>query len=180
VELLCKREGEADVDFLREVVAVLVRGIMETEVTEKTGTGYGERSPEWVTQRNGYQLRPWDAWVGTLELRIPKVRKGSYYPSLLEPWRWSERSCRWCSRHMWRSIGPAVDDLVKSLGCEGISKSQVSRICQELDSLVEAFLTRPLDGGAVPLCLGGRIDSEGEGSGPHRHCQRGDSHCNEQ
>ena len=149
VELLRKREGEADVDFLREAVAVLVRSVMEAEVTEKTGAGYGERSPERVTQRNGYRARPWDTRVGTLELRIPKVREGSYYPSLLEPRRRSERALLSVVQQAYvEGVSTRrVDDLVKSLGCEGISKSQVSRICEELDGMVEAFLTRPLDGG---------------------------------
>ena len=149
VELLRKREGEADVDFLREAVAVLVRSVMEAEVTEKTGAGYGERSPERVTQRNGYRARPWDTRVGTLELRIPKVREGSYYPSLLEPRRRSERALLSVVQQAYvEGVSTRrVDDLVKSLGCEGISKSQVSRICEELDGMVAAFLTRPLDGG---------------------------------
>ena len=148
VEFLHKREGEADVDFLREAVGVLVRGIMEAEVKEQTGASYGERTPERLTQRNGYRQRPWDTRVGTLELRIPKVREGSYYPSLLEPRRRSERALLSVVQQAYiEGVSTRrVDDLVKSLGCEGISKSQVSRICQELDVMVEAFLTRPLDG----------------------------------
>ncbi|NLE95705.1 MAG: IS256 family transposase, partial [Dehalococcoidia bacterium] len=100
-------------------------------------------------QRNGYRARPWDTRVGTLELRIPKVREGSYYPSLLEPRRRSERALLSVVQQAYiEGVSTRrVDDLVKSLGCEGISKSQVSRICQELDGMVEAFLTRPLDGG---------------------------------
>ncbi len=149
VEYLRKRREEPDVDFLREALAMLVRAIMEAEVTEKTGAGYGECSPERVTQRNGYRTRPWDTRVGTLELRIPKVREGSYYPSLLEPRRRSERALLSVVQQAYiEGVSTRrVDDLVKSLGCEGISKSQVSRICQELDGMVEAFLTRPLDGG---------------------------------
>ena len=149
VEYLRKRGGEPDVDFLREAMGVLMRGIMEAEVTEKVGAGYGERTPERVTQRNGYRTRPWDTRVGTLELRIPKVREGSYYPSPLEPRRRSERALLSVVQQAYiEGVSTRrVDDLVKSLGCEGISKSQVSRICQELDGMVEAFLTRPLDCG---------------------------------
>ena len=131
---------------------MLVDGIMDAEVSARTGAEYGERSPERVTQRNGYRSRAWDTRVGTMELHIPKLREGSYFPSLLEPRRRSERallaviqqayvegvSTRW------------VDDLIKALGCEGISKSQVSRICQELDVVVDGFLGRPLDGGPYP------------------------------
>jgi putative transposase len=148
VEYLRKRGEEPDVDFLREAMGVMMRGIMEAEVTEKTGADYGERTPERLTQRNGYRARPWDTRVGTVELRIPKVRDGSYYPSLLEPRRRSERALLAVVQQAYiEGVSTRrVDDLVKSLGCEGISKSQVSRMCQELDSMVEAFLTRPLDG----------------------------------
>ena len=90
--LLRKRGVEGDVDFLREALAVLMQAIMEAEVTEQVGADYGERTPERLTQRNGYRPRPWDTRVGTLGLRIPKLREGSYFPSLLEPRRRSERA----------------------------------------------------------------------------------------
>jgi len=149
LELLRKRAIDADMDFLREAMGVLVQAIMEAEVVSKTGAGYGERTPERVTQRNGYRSRPWDTRVGTLDLRIPKLREGSYFPSLLEPRRRSERALLSLVQQAYvEGVSTRrVDDLVKALGCEGISKSQVSRICQELDSVVEAFLSRPLDGG---------------------------------
>jgi putative transposase len=125
---------------------------MEAEVVSKTGAGYGERTSERLTQRNGYRLRPWDTRVGTLDLHIPKLREGSYFPSLLEPRRRSERALLSVVQQAYvEGISTRrVDDLVKALGCEGISKSQVSRICQELDTVVEAFLDRPLDGGPYP------------------------------
>jgi len=147
--LLRKRGLEGDVDFLREALAVLVQAIMEAEVTERVGAGYGERAPERLTQRNGYRPRPWDTRVGTLGLRIPKLREGSYFPSLLEPRRRSERALLSVVQQAYvEGVSTRrVDDLVKALGCDGISKSQVSRICQELDVVVEAFLGRPLDGG---------------------------------
>jgi transposase-like protein len=152
VELLRKGAMEADVDFLREAMAVLVRAIMEAEVVSKTGAGYGERTGERLTRRNGYRLRSWDTRVGTLGLRIPKLREGSYFPSLLEPRRRSERALLSVVQQAYvEGVSTRrVDDLVKALGCEGISKSQVSRVCQELDSVVEAFLDRPLDGGPYP------------------------------
>ena len=105
------------------------------------------------TQRNGYRSRAWDTRVGTMELHIPKLREGSYFPSLLEPRRpqASELCWRSFSRPTWKVYPQGrVDDLVKALGCEGISKSQVSRICQELDVVVDGFLGRPLDGGPYP------------------------------
>jgi putative transposase len=152
LELLRKRAMDADMDFLREAMGVLVQAIMEAEVVGKTGAGYGERTADRVTQRNGYRLRPWDTRVGTLDLHIPKLREGSYFPSLLEPRRRSERAllCVVQQAYVEGVSTRRVDDLVKALGCEGISKSQVSRICQELDSMVESFLGRPLDGGPYP------------------------------
>ena len=111
-----------------------------------------ERSPERVTQRNGYRSRAWDTRVGTMELQIPKLREGSYFPSLLEPRRRSERALLAVIQQAYvEGVSTRrVDDLVKALGCEGISKSQVSRICSELDEVVEDFLGRPLDGGSYP------------------------------
>jgi putative transposase len=149
LELVRKAAAEADVDFLREALGVLVRAIMEAEVTTQVGAGYGERDSERLTQRNGYRPRPWDTRVGTLELRIPKIRQGSYFPSLLEPRRRSERALLSVVQQAYvEGVSTRrVDDLVKALGCEGISKSQVSRICQELDTVVEAFLGRSLDSG---------------------------------
>ena len=91
-ELMRKRGVDGDVDFLREALRVLVEEIMEADVSSRTGAGYGERNPERVTQRNGYRSRAWDTRVGTMELQIPKLREGSYFPSLLEPRRRSERA----------------------------------------------------------------------------------------
>ena len=126
---------------------------MDAEVSSKIGAEYGERSPERVTQRNGYRSRAWDTRVGTMELHIPKLREGSYFPSLLEPRRRSERALLAVIQQAYvEGVSTRrVDDLVKALGCEGISKSQVSRICQELDVVVDGFLGRPLDGGPYPV-----------------------------
>ncbi|MCH7945161.1 MAG: transposase [Armatimonadetes bacterium] len=104
----------------------------------------------WSGSRNtANRPRPWDTRVGTLDLHIPKVREGSYFPSLLEPRRRSERALLAVVQQAYvEGVSTRkADALVKSLGCEGISKSQVSRICQELDATVESFLGRPLDGG---------------------------------
>ena len=144
LELLRKETPDADLDFLHEGLRVLIQAVMEAEVTSKTGASLGERSPEWLTHRNGYRDRPWDTRVGTLDLRIPKVREGSYFPSLLEPcWR-SERALLAVVQQAYvEGVSTRrVEDLVQALGCEGISKSQVSRICQELDCLVNSFLGR--------------------------------------
>ena len=152
LELLRKGGMDGDVDFLREALRVLVEGIMDAEVSSRIGAEYGERSPERVTQRNGYRSRAWDTRVGTMELHIPKLREGSYFPSLLEPRRRSERALLAVIQQAYvEGVSTRrVDDLVKALGCEGISKSQVSRICQELDVVVDGFLGRPLDGGPYP------------------------------
>ena len=126
---------------------------MDAEVSSRIGAEYGERSPERVTQRNGYRSRAWDTRVGTMELHIPKLREGIYFPSLLEPQRRSERALLAVIQQAYVegvSTRRRVDDLVKALGCEGISKSQVSRICQELDVVVDGFMGRPLDGGPYP------------------------------
>ena len=152
LELVRNQAEDADVDFLREAMGVLVQAIMEAEVAVQIGAEHGERSPSRLTQRNGYRPRPWDTRVGTLELQIPRVREGSYFPTLLEPRRRSERALLAVVQQAYvEGVSTRkVDALVKSLGCEGISKSQVSRICQELDQAVESFLGRPLDGGPYP------------------------------
>ena len=152
LELLRKEATDADLDFLREGLRVLIQAVMEAEVATKTGASFGERSSERITYRNGYRARPWDTRVGTLELQVPKVREGSYFPSLLEPRRRSERALLAVVQQAYvEGVSTRrVEDLVQALGCEGISKSQVSRICQELDGVVESFLGRPLDGGPYP------------------------------
>ena len=150
LELLRKRGVDGDVDFLREALRVLMDAIMDAEVSARIGAEHGERSPDRLTHRNGYRSRAWDTRVGTMELRIPKLREGSYFPSLLEPRRRSEKALLAVIQQAYvEGVSTRrVDDLVKALGCEGISKSQVSRICGELDRVVDSFLDRPLAGGA--------------------------------
>ena len=149
LELLRKQAAGGDLDFLREAVAVLAEAVMEAEVAAQAGAAYGERSPERITRRNGYRPRRWDTRAGTIELHIPKLRQGSYFPALLEPRRRAERALLAVVQQAYvEGVSTRrVDDLVRSLGCEGISKSQVSRICAELDTVVTSFLERPLDGG---------------------------------
>ena len=152
LELLRKRGMDGDVDLLREALRVLVDGIMDAEVSAQIGAQHGERSPERVTYRNGYRNRTWDTRVGTMELHIPKLREGSYFPSLLEPRRRSEKALLSVIQQAYvEGVSTRrVDDLIKALGCDGISSSQVSRICGDLDEVVESFLGRPLDGGPYP------------------------------
>ena len=137
---------EHDGDVLREGVRVLAQALMETEVTELVGAERYERTDERTAHRNGSRARTWDTRVGTLELAVPKVRPGSYYPSLLQPRRRAEQALRPVVQEAYiHGVSTRkVDELVKALGLDGISKSQVSRICQELDAVVEPFRTRQL------------------------------------
>ena len=131
LDTLRKALASGDVDFLREGVRVLAQAVMETEVTELTGVPRGERDPDArLTHRNGYRARPWDTRVGTIELAIPRVRDGSYFPSLLDPRRRAERALLAvvCEAYVAGVSTRRVDDLVRSLGIAGISKSEVSRM----------------------------------------------------
>src|SRR5688500_9574527 len=147
-ELLRKGEVERDADFLREGVRVLAQALMEAEVAQHVGAERYERSPERRGERNGHRERPWDTRVGSIELRVPRVRDGGYFPALLEPRRRAERALAAVVQEAYvQGVSTRrVDEVVKALGMEGISKSQVSRICAALDAEVERFRTRPLAG----------------------------------
>ncbi|MCI0345168.1 MAG: IS256 family transposase [Chloroflexi bacterium] len=153
LETVRKAIAEGDVDFLREGVRVLAQAVMEAEVSELTGLPHGERDPDRrLTHRNGYRERRWDTRVGTVELAIPRVRDGSYFPSLLDPRRRAERALLAVVQEAY-VLGVStrrVDDLVRALGLDGISKSEVSRMCAALDGEVEAFRCRPLGDQAYP------------------------------
>jgi transposase-like protein len=139
---------EQDGDVLREGVRVLAQALMETEVTALVGAERHERTEDRTAYRNGTRVRTWDTRVGTVDLAIPKVRPGTYFPSLLQPRRRTERALLTVVQEAYvHGVSTRkVDDLVKALGLDGISKSEVSRICTELDPVVEAFRTRPLTG----------------------------------
>ena len=147
-DLLRKAELQGDVDFLREGVRVLAQQLMELEVAQHVGAERYERTAERLGERNGYRDRTWDTRVGSIELRVPRVRDGSYFPSLLEPRRRGERALVAVVQEAYvQGVSTRrVDDLVKALGMTGISKSQVSRLCKDLDAEVERFRTRPLVG----------------------------------
>jgi putative transposase len=121
---------------------------MELEVEGLTGAGYGEKSQERLAQRNGYRERDWETRAGTVELRIPKLRKGSYFPGFLEPRRMAEKALTAVVQEAYvHGVSTrSVDDLVQAMGMTGISKSQVSRLCAEIDDKVKAFLGRPIEG----------------------------------
>jgi transposase-like protein len=153
LETMRKAGTDGDADFLRQSVRVLAEAVMEAEVTELTGVPKGVRDPEHrSTHRNGYRERRWDTRVGTIGLAVPRVRDGSYFPSLLEPRRRAERAMLAVVQEAY-VLGVStrrVEDLVEALGVDGISKSQVSRICAALDAEVEAFRGRSLAGEAYP------------------------------
>ncbi len=134
-------------DFLREGVRMLAQALMDLDVTQRLGAGRHERTPERTGQRNGYRDRQWDTRVGTIDLRVPRVRDSGYIPSLLEPRRRAERALLAVVQEAYvQGISTRrVDALVQALGMEGISKSQVSRVCADLDQEVEAFRTRRLE-----------------------------------
>lgn len=141
-------EKSSDADLLREMVGFTAQRLMALEVEGLTGASLGERSPDRINQRNGYRDRLWETRAGTVELRIPKLRKGSYFPGFLEPRRLAEKALAAVVQEAYvHGVSTrSVDDLVQAMGMSGISKSQVSRLCEEIDEKVKAFLARPLEG----------------------------------
>jgi transposase-like protein len=141
-------EKSADADLLREMIGFAAEKLMALEVGAATGAGYGEKNALRLAQRNGYRDRDWETRAGTVELRIPKLRTGSYFPSFLEPRRMAEKALTAVIQEAYiQGISTrSVDDLVKAMGMSGVSKSQVSRLCEEIDVKVKAFLDRPIEG----------------------------------
>ena len=145
VELLQK---SGDSDFLRAVAEAVLQILMETDVEGLIGAGRHERSAERLNYRNGYRDRTFDTRLGPLSLRIPKLRQGSYFPPFLEPRKIAEKALVAVIQEAW--IGGVstrrVDELVQAMGLSGISKSQVSKLCKDIDERVTAFLERPIEG----------------------------------
>ena len=141
-------EKGADADLIRDMLAFAAERLMNLEVETLTGAPTGVRSADRLTHRNGYRERAWDTRAGRINLAIPKLRKGSYFPAFLEPRRTAEKALTAVIQEAYvHGISTrSVDDLVKAMGASGISKSQVSRLCEEIDERVNAFLARPIEG----------------------------------
>jgi putative transposase len=153
---LRKQLEQASPDLLRAMVKDFAEALMGSEADALCGAPYGERSPERVTKRNGYRERDWDTRVGTIELSIPKLRAGSYFPDwLLEPRRRAEQAfvSVIADAYLAGVSTRRVEKLVQQLGVERMSKSQVSRLAASLDQVVADFRTRPLDGAPYPYLV---------------------------
>lgn len=143
---LMQKAGEGD--FLRTIAEAVLQMLMEADVEGLIGAGRHERNAERLNYRNGFRERSLDTRLGSLSLRIPKLRQGSYFPPFLEPRKTSEKALVAVIQEAWISgvSTRRVDDLVQAMGLSGISKSQVSKLCKEIDERANAFLSRPLDG----------------------------------
>src|ERR1700731_2381439 len=141
-------EKGSDATFLREMIGFAAQRLMELESEGLCGAGHGERSADRRNQRNGDRERDWETRAGTIELRIPKLRRGSYFPAFLEPRRLAEKALTAVIQEAYiQGISTrSVDELVKAMGMQGIGKSQVSRLCGEIDERVQTFLNRPIEG----------------------------------
>src|SRR3954454_16083432 len=141
-------EKSADADLVRAMLAFAAERLMDLAVETLTGAPAGVPTPERLNQRNGYRERAWDTRAGRIDLAIPKLRKGSSFPAFLEPRGKAEKALTAVIQEAY-VLGVStrsVDDLVKAMGASGISKSQVSRLIEEIDGRVNAFLSRPIEG----------------------------------
>ena len=162
-------EKSGDADLLREMIGFAIARLMELEVGVKTGADYGEKSSDRLAQRNGYREWVWQTCAGSVELRIPKLRTGSYFTSFLEQRRSAEKELTAVIQAFVHGVSTrSMDDLVQAMDGSGISKSQISRLCEEIDDRVDAFLTRPnkgerpylwIDATYLKVRQGGRIIS---------------------
>ncbi len=163
-------EKGAQDDVVRELLGHVAQRLMDFEIEQRTGAEYGERSIDRANSRNGYRDRLWETRAGSIDLRIPKLRRGSYLPAFIEPRRTAEKALVAVVQEAYiQGVSTrSVDELVKAMGMTGISKSQVSRLCTEIDERVNAFLDRPIEGDwpylwidatCVKVRQGGRIVS---------------------
>jgi putative transposase len=161
---LRKQLEQASPDLLRAMVRDMAEALMGAEAEALCGAAYGERSPERLNRRNGYRERDWDTRVGSIELAVPKLRAGSYFPDwLLQPRRRAEQAfvAVIADAYLAGVSTRRVEKLVRQLGVERMSRSQVSRLAKSLDQIVEDFRTRPLDG--APYAVRRRNSDRGRG-----------------
>jgi transposase-like protein len=170
---LDKVMSDEHADVVREGVAAFVAELMEAEVAQQIGAELHEKAPGRVAHRNGYRSREWDTRAGTIELEIPRLRSGSYFPSFLEPRTRAEQALVAVVQEAYVNgvSTRKVDRLVQQLGLGGMSKSAVSRLCARLDEQVTAFRERPLDGGTYPyVWLDAKIERVREVGGVRQKC----------
>src|SRR5262249_25539589 len=141
-------EKGSDATLLREMIGFAAQRLMELEAETLCGAGHGERSESRTNHRNGYRDRDWQTRAGTVELRIPKLRRGSYFPGFLEPRRMGDKALTAVIQEAYAQgiRTRSVDELIKAVGMGGISKSRVSGLCGEIDERVPTFLHRPIEG----------------------------------
>jgi putative transposase len=170
-QVVDKLMGSEHADVVRESVAWVVAELMEAEVAGQIGAELGEVSGERVTQRNGYRPRPWDTRAGEIELAIPKLRQGSYFPSFLHPRRRAEQALVAVVQEAYVNgvSTRKVDRLVEQMGLH-LTKDQVSRLCRGLDEQVQVFRERPLEGRYPYLWLDGKIEKVRERGGVRQKC----------
>src|SRR3954452_22635924 len=171
-QVVDKLMSSEHVDVVRESVAWLVGELMEAEVAGQIGAELGEVSRERVTHRNGYRPRPWQTRAGEIELAIPKLRAGSYFPSFLEPRKRSEQALVAVVQEAYVNgvSTRKVDRLVEQLGVAGIGKDAVSRLCRGLDEQVRVFRERPLEGRYPYVWLDGKIEQVRERGAVRQKC----------
>jgi putative transposase len=171
-QLVDKLMSSEHADVVRESVAFVCRELMEREVAAQIGAGHGEVAPARATHRNGYRPRAWSTRAGEIELAIPKLRQGSYFPSFLEPRRRSEQALVAVVQEAYVNgvSTRKVDRLVEQLGIQGMSKDQVSRLCAGLDEQVAIFRERPLEGRYPYVWLDGKVERVRERSGVRQKC----------
>jgi len=141
-------EKGADADLLKQMIQFVAQRMMDMDAESLCAAAYGERTPDRQNSRNGYRERLWETRAGSVDLKIPKLRKGSYFPGFLEPRRTAEKALAAVIQESYiQGVSTrSVDELVRAMGMSGISKSQVSRLCTEIDERVHAFLDRPIEG----------------------------------
>jgi putative transposase len=168
-------EKGAQDEVVPELLAHVAERLMEFEVEQRTRAEYGERTPSAATAATGTAIGLWETRVGSVDLRIPKLRRGAYFPAFLEPRRTAEKALAAVIQEAYiQGVSTrSVDELVKAMDMAGISKSQGSRLCAEIDERVNAFLTRPLEGDWAYLW----IDATYEGASSRPHCVGCGNNC---